>query len=98
MYSAEFYPQILACWLQKAVGQGLPTSPGRLPLSYTFAYAIRLSVAGRWHLARHTPVADSLHGKSVTEGTNFIDVPLQVDKQIFNGDHLGLLSFLSTWN
>jgi hypothetical protein len=84
--------------MQEAVGQGFPTSPDPLPLSYAVRYASRLSVAGPDRLHRHTAVPDSLHRSPVREKISCVEITLHIDTQIFGLDHRGFLPFLSTWN
>jgi hypothetical protein len=76
--------------------QGLPSSPGRLPLSYDTCYADVLSVAGTGHLLQHTVGADSLDSNPVSERTDCIEVTLHIDKLMLDVDHRDLSPFLCT--
>jgi hypothetical protein len=79
------------------VGQGFPSSPDPLPLSYAVRYASRLSVSGKWRLLRNTKLTHSIRRNSVRERETNIEVFLHLHKQIVGVDHPGLLPFLCTW-
>jgi hypothetical protein len=98
LMEAKCYSRFLACWLQQAVGQELPTSQYPVPLFYEDCYARWLSVAGKWHLPRYTLVVDSLHRKPVRERTTG-----KFSTSIYKYTNWwswssGLLPFLNTWN
>ena len=80
------------------MGQGFPSSPDLLPLSFVVRYASRLSVAGSWHQHRNKRVTDSIHRNPVREGETYNEVIILLDKQIVDVDHGDLLPFRSTWN
>ena len=79
------------------MGQGFPSSPDPLPLSYAVRYASRLSVSGNWQY-RNTMLTDSIHRNPVRERDTYIEVIVHLDKQIFVADHRAILSFICTWN
>jgi len=68
------------------MGQGFPSSPDPLPLSYVIGYASRLSVPGSGPF-RYTRVTYSNHRKPVSERETYMSVILRLDKQILGWDH-----------
>jgi hypothetical protein len=68
------------------VDQGFPSSPDRLPLSYAFGCASRLSVA-RSGQFRNTTLTHSIHRKSVSERETYKAIITHLDKQIVGWDH-----------